>query len=422
MQLRLFDMVGCLANAVDLVSPEVAGHHRRVGILAQALAEEAGLPAHEQADLALAGLLHDVGAFTLKDRLAALAFESSDQTHPEIGARLLEGSPGLSRAAEIVRCHHLPWRLRGEGRCRGGVEAGNLLGLADRVDTLLPRAKGAPIDRQRLDRMIREGRGRLFNPAWVEAFEALAARPGHLEALAEAGAAGASPHIPEACNPGLRGEDVSRLSRLFSQIIDFRCRFTATHSRGVTATAMALASELGMDGHSRDVLEIAGELHDLGKLGVPAEIIMKPSALDPGEMRVMQSHAENGFNALASAPALADVALLVGQHHERLDGKGYPHGIPASSLGLGARVLTVADMFTAMAEDRPYRAGMELSRIVGILEDMAAHGSLDPDVVGVASARRGMLDETRRRAQKQALAEFECFAGGLALVQCVDTA
>jgi len=108
--LRLFDMVGCLASAVDLVSPEVAGHHRRVGILAQALGEEAGLDSADQADLALAGMLHDVGAFSLKDRLSALAFESTDQTHPEIGARLLEGFPGMARAAGLVRAHHTPWK------------------------------------------------------------------------------------------------------------------------------------------------------------------------------------------------------------------------------------------------------------------------------------------------------------------------
>lgn len=413
--LRLFDMVGCLASAVDLVSPEVAGHHRRVGILAQALGEEAGLDSADQADLALAGMLHDVGAFSLKDRLSALAFESTDQTHPETGARLLEGFPGMARAAGLVRAHHTPWKKWEQGGRRlPHGELGNLLCLADRLDTLLPRAPGAPLDRPRILRLIREGRGRLFNPAWVEAFESLAGRPAHLEALAEAGATGAAPHVPLRHNPELRGAEVSRLSRLFSQIIDFRCRFTATHSRGVTATAMALASELGMSGEARDTLEIASELHDLGKLAVPAEIIMKPAALDPRELRVMQSHAENGFNALSAAPALRHVALLVGQHHERLDGGGYPHGVEAGGIGLGSRVLMVADMFTAMAEDRPYRAGMALGDIVAVLRDMAGKGALDPDVAGVVCARGGLLDQARRQAQMQARAEFERFTGAAA--------
>jgi HD-GYP domain-containing protein (c-di-GMP phosphodiesterase class II) len=102
------------------------------------------------------------------------------------------------------------------------------------------------------------------------------------------------------------------------------------------------------------------------------------------------------------------------QHHERLDGTGYPHGLKASQLGLAARVLAVSDVFTALAEDRPYRSGMELGRIVGILEDMARHNSLDSDVVSLVSSRRSLIDEARRTSQTQAQEDFERFAGGLA--------
>jgi len=128
----------------------------------------------------------------------------------------------------------------------------------------------------------------------------------------------------------------------------------------------------------------------------------------------MQLHAAHGFNVLSGTPGLNGVAELVGQHHERLDGKGYPDGVPGSRIGLPSRVLAVSDVFTALAEDRPYRAGMELSRIIAILEDLAAGNALDPDVVGLVSARRTHLDEIRRHAQTQALADFEHFSSGLA--------
>lgn len=414
--MRLFDMVGCLSSAMDLVSPEVAGHHLRVGAIASRLAEVAGLPGRECADLALAGMLHDIGAFSLKGRIDALAFESDDQTHPEIGYRLLRAYPEFVRAADMVRSHHCLWSRTGKRPAvlTPELELGNLLCLADRVDTLLPRTPGIAFDRDVLLRKIRSVSGRMFNPWWVEALETLAGRDGFLEKTASISASRGCLKIPDEHNPALSGREVSRLARLFSQVIDFRCRFTATHSRGVAATTMLLARELHLSGDERDCLEVASELHDLGKLGVPAEIIMKPAALSRDEMITMQRHAEHGYHALSGPTGLAGVAKLVVEHHERLDGQGYPYGRHASQISLPSRVLAVSDVFTALGEDRPYRPGMEISRIVTILQDQADRRMLDPDVVSLISVRRHDLDAARRHAQDQALADFDRFTSGIA--------
>jgi HD-GYP domain-containing protein (c-di-GMP phosphodiesterase class II) len=423
--IRLFDMVGCLSNAMDLVSPEVVGHHCRVGIIAARLAGGAGLSGQTQADLAMAGMLHDVGAFSLKDRLAALAFDSDDQSHAEIGYRLLAGYPGFERVAAMVRGHHAPWSRPGGPSAADAQEAGsgppeespawtaNLLCLADRVDSLLPRGAAAPFDKDAVLARIRAGSGRLFNPRWVEVLGDMTASRDLLGQAARTGGHGSCLLIPDLYNPVLAGKDISILARLFSQIIDFRCRFTATHSRGVSAVAMALASEMKLNGGDRSDLEIAGELHDLGKLCIPAEIILKPGPLDSREMTIMQSHASHGFHALFGVPGLAGVAEIAGQHHERLDGNGYPGGLAASAIGMASRALAVSDVFTALAEDRPYRAGMELERIVSILEDMAARKTLDAGVVGIVSSRRHVIDGVRRQAQAEARAEFEHFSSGL---------
>lgn len=401
---------------MDLVSPEVAGHHIRVGGIASKLAEVAGLPGRECADLALAGMLHDIGAFSLKGRLSALVFDSDDQTHPEIGYRLLRTYPEFERAADMVRSHHSLWSKTGQRPAvlTPELELGNLLCLADRVDTLLPRTPDTPFDREALLKRIRAASGRMFNPWWVEALETLAGQGGFLERAASTAASRECLNIPDEHNPQLCGREVSRLARLFSQVIDFRCRFTATHSRGVAATTMLLARELHLSGDDRDCLEVASELHDLGKLGVPAEIIMKPAELDQEEMATMRLHAEHGYHALSGPTGLAGVAKLVVEHHERLDGKGYPFGRHASQISLPSRVLAVSDVFTALGEDRPYRPGMEISRIVSILEEQADRYVLDPDVVSLISARRHDLDAARRHAQDQALADFDRFTSGIA--------
>lgn len=414
--MRLFDMVGCLSSAMDLVSPEVAGHHLRVGAIASRLAEVAGLPGRECADLALAGMLHDIGAFSLKGRIDALAFESDDQTHPEIGYRLLRTYPEFERAADMVRSHHCLWSRSGQRPqvLTPELELGNLLCLADRVDTLLPRTPDRHFDRDALLKRIRSASGRMFNPWWVDALETLSSQDEFLEKVASSEACREYLEISDEHNPELSGREVSRLARLFSQVIDFRCRFTATHSRGVAATTMLLARELHLSGDERDCLEVASELHDLGKLGVPAEIIMKPAELDQEEMVTMRRHAEHGYHALSGPTGLAGVAKLVVEHHERLDGKGYPYGMLASQISLPSRVLAVSDVFTALGEDRPYRSGMSISQIVSILQDQADRYILDPDVVSLICARRHDLDAARRQAQAQALADFDRFTSGIA--------
>jgi HD-GYP domain-containing protein (c-di-GMP phosphodiesterase class II) len=409
-------MVGCLSSAMDLVSPEVVGHHCRVGTLAYRLGEVAGLPGRALTELVLAGLLHDVGAFSLKDRLSALAFDTDDTTHAETGYRLLASYPGFAGMAELVRMHHTPWSDKREARkvFTPEAELGNLLSLADRVDTLLPRTWGGTVEHATIASRIRSGKDRLFPPRWVDAFEALTGQPDFWEQLLAAGTTQACLLIPDEFNPLLSSQDISSLSRLFSQIIDFRCRFTATHSRGVAAMAVALGREMGLPEPRLEWLEIAGELHDIGKLGVPSEIILKPAALDQAEMTVMRGHASHGYSVLFGVPGMSEMAVWVGQHHERLDGTGYPMGVDASLIGLESRVMAVSDVFTALTEDRPYRKGMNQDQTVRLLSDMARNTLLDGDVVGALLHRLADMDELRRASQALALADFERFAGGLA--------
>lgn len=396
---------------MDLVSPEVVHHHQRVGIIAARLAEAAELPPEIRAELALAGMLHDVGAFSLKVRLAALAFDSDDISHPYVGYRLLRGYAGFERVAGMVRYHHAPWSSTGHAKrvYLPEQELGNLLCLADRVDTLLPRINGSPVDITLILARVRSLEGRMFNPWWVRALETMVQDQPFWDALMSHNE-GMSGLIPDAHNPLLSAAEIFRLSRLISQIIDFRSRFTATHSRGVAATAAALAREVGMNENDQARMDIAGELHDLGKLGIPAELIIKPAALDDKEMHVMRKHAEYGQEALTGVPGMEDVAVWVGQHHERLDGKGYPKALADKAIGLGSRVMAVSDVFTAVAEDRPYRAGMNLPDAVRVLTGMVAANALDGDVVTILARRRADMDSIRREAQTQARRDFERFA------------
>lgn len=411
MSLRLFDLVGCLSAAMDLVSPEVVGHHKRVALVAARLAETAGLPERDRTDLVLAGLLHDAGAFSLDDRLAALEFDASDRAHARTGERLLKGFAPFKRAAAIIGQHHTPWVKAAALEASGDTAGlGNLLCLADRVDVLLPRAAGQAPDRTALMARIRGGAGRMFHPEGVRLLEMLAARPEFWEEILTHDLPEPSDAVPGEGNPAVDAASLARLARIFSQIIDFRCRFTATHSRGVAATAVEVGRRAGMAASDLPLLGVAGELHDLGKLGIPCSIIEKPASLSPPEMDVMRRHAEYGARVLSVVPGLDRVAAWAGNHHERLSGKGYPRRLAAKDLDLGSRVMAVSDVFTALAEDRPYRAGLPLNKAVDILASLVQGGHLDGDVLAALKSDLEAVNATRSAAQAQALRDFEAFA------------
>jgi putative nucleotidyltransferase with HDIG domain len=410
---RLLDFLASLSGALDLMSPEVVGHHKRVAYICARLAKNMGLGPADRSTLVMAALLHDVGGFSRQSRLDALMFETDGGRHAELGYRLLRTNPLLREAALAVRRHHTPRaRFPEIDEPKRGLMLAGLLNLADRVDVLTFRAE--TIDPGAVMRRLAPLAGSQFEPAAVEALGALAASPEFWEPLAGADPVGAlSDDHALFKGRGMSRRQLLEASAAFSQIIDFRSRFTATHSRGVAECAVCLAEKAGLPAGELTAMRLAGNLHDLGKLAVPTEILDKPGPLDDAERAIMHRHPEIGEAILSGVPGLGKVAAWASQHHEQPGGAGYPRRLRAEALSLGSRIMAVADVFTALREDRPYRAGIDAARTLGILEEMAGEGKLDPGVAALARAAGEEMDRRRWTAQKAAAAEFRQFYDGV---------
>jgi diguanylate cyclase (GGDEF)-like protein len=166
---------------------------------------------------------------------------------------------------------------------------------------------------------------------------------------------------------------------LLAETLDLRDAGTAEHSRTVGAFARDTAATLGLEPRRVARLHAAGVLHDLGKLGIADAILHKPGRLDEAEWREMRRHPEIGARILEHA-GLADIAVWVRAHHERLDGRGYPLGLGEAEIPFEARILAVADAYEAMIAERPYRSGMPASDARAEL--LRGSGTqFDPDVV-----------------------------------------
>jgi putative nucleotidyltransferase with HDIG domain len=166
---------------------------------------------------------------------------------------------------------------------------------------------------------------------------------------------------------------------LLAETLDVRDGGTARHSHTVGRYAGDIARALDLDEGRVERIRAAGVLHDIGKLGVADAILKKPGALTPEEWTEMRRHSELGARILAHAN-LADVAAWVLAHHERLDGRGYPHGLAGDAIPLEARILAVADAYEAMTADRAYRPAMDPEAAQAELL-AASGGQFDPAVV-----------------------------------------
>ncbi|MCZ6917158.1 MAG: HD domain-containing protein [Gemmatimonadetes bacterium] len=165
-----------------------------------------------------------------------------------------------------------------------------------------------------------------------------------------------------------------------ARTIDAKSAWTAGHSERVTSMAVAIGQEMELPEEDIERLNRGGLLHDIGKIGIPAEVLDKPGRLDEEETATMRSHVTVGARILEPIGAYADVIPIVLSHHEHYDGQGYPHGLAGEEIHFLARVLAVPDVFDAMSSDRPYREGMGLTKVISIIRESSG-SHFDPRVV-----------------------------------------
>ncbi len=174
-----------------------------------------------------------------------------------------------------------------------------------------------------------------------------------------------------------------------ARAIDAKSQWTAGHSTRVTELAVAIAAAMGLDDRARETIRRGALLHDIGKIAIPAEILDKPAPLTGEELTVVREHPTVGARILQPLPHCQAILPMVLQHHERLDGSGYPSGLRGDDIHLYARILSVADVFDAMTSRRPYRAGIPPALVVG---HIAAGAGRQFDAVVVAALLRLLAD------------------------------
>lgn len=392
MNIDFGQFVHALSDTVDLVGVDEIQHSKRVGFMALECAKLSGASEKQQQRLYQLGLLHDCGVSSSRvhKKLVDELDWSESHHHCQTGAERVEKFTPLASFAPPILYHHTRWEELQTLKLPDEVkQEANLIFLLDRVDALM--AMRATENRLAIHKDVCEKicqfRGNYFDETLVELFLAAAEKeafwitqhPQHLPIYLE--------HFCTRPSPlRLNLEQLSQMARIFAEVVDAKSPYTAEHSFGVTRLAGYLAERFTLSETDIIKIKVAGLLHDLGKLQVPDRLLEFQGGLHGENLAVMRHHSYVTYIILSRISGLEQVSAWAANHHEKLDGSGYPFRLKEGDLDIASRIIMVADIFQALAQDRPYRKPMSTDQILALLLDQAKEGKLDKEVVAVIEA------------------------------------
>ncbi|NOX54353.1 MAG: HD domain-containing protein [Planctomycetes bacterium] len=401
----LHRLVLSLSEALDHVHPEITQHQQRVAYIATKMARQMGIGQPDLVDVFLAAVIHDIGLIGPRNRIRALHLGQLEAVawHSEVGCLLLKDNPLFARAAEIVRFHHVAWNGGRGSECNGCPVplASFIVGLADTVEVALKRREPVLEQADRVRHLIQSRKDRQFPPDCVEAFLDVSTPEAFWLDIISDQIYGILLTQIDWPTIEIDAEAFIPIAEIFARLVDASSHWTAVHTAGVAAVAVALAERLGFSRREQCLMRTAGYLHDLGKLAIPTEILDKPGRLTEQERLMIRTHTYHTFRILDTIGGMRQINEWASFHHERLDGKGYPFRHRGEDLTLGSRIMAVADVCSALSEERPYHEGMPQEKALGILDDLVKDGALDGDVVGVLRRDYDAIDHIRRQEQEE---------------------
>lgn len=374
------DMAKSFADAMNLLRPETEKLHQRVAYLAYNIANEMGYNATDKRELINASLLYDVGIALMPERTdSEEELENKDNRYyfkdlaaPGLG--ILGDVQRYKSVCEIMRIaspeDEVDNEVYGFDKYRDFAE---IIDVADRVAAMLDPKDAALNQVEDICDSISELSGDGVSPDVIEAFLRFAEKEYvWMEVLHQ-------PeiflnHLPAAYDLTL--DEAIELARFMSRIIDFRSNYTVMHSSGVAATAVRLAEIIGMSEDECKMMMIAGYLHDVGKLKVPKYILDKNDKLTDAEFNIVKEYAYYTHLLLKDIAGFEQISRWASLHHEKLNGYGYPFRLKADDIPMGARIIAIADIFSAVAEIRAYRSGMSKEEVIRTLREYVESGAM----------------------------------------------
>ena len=401
MKLYLTDMFYALSFALDNIEAELlgldTGHCRRVTFLSILMAKELGIKDEELRDFAGCCLLHDNALsefiheelITSKEISVPLSeiVESDEefmyQHHSIIGERNIRLLPFRTDVKNIIRYHHET--ADGTGPMKKTAEQtdirAQILHLADMVDMTGRLTTMTSEKFKEMQERVQRYSGTMFSKEAVDLFMKAVSFEDivHLQDKDEVRTYFQQELTTTAYD--YSDEEIHHIAELFEKIVDYKSPFTEAHSKGVADKAEMMARFYGFDAEKTLRFFFAGALHDIGKLVVSNNILEKPDKLTDEEFSTMKDHASATYYVLSQIKGIPDIVEWAANHHEKLNGKGYPRKLSEKELSFEDQLMACIDIYQALTEKRPYKDGFTHEKTIAIMKDMVSKGELNEKIV-----------------------------------------
>ena len=374
--ISLKNMAVPIIKAIDSCNYLLKSHHRRTAVIAYHIGKKMALSEDQLFRLVIAAAIHDIGALSVQERDGLL---KEDVLHPrphcEMGYRMLLSFEPFKKIAKVIRHHHVHYDASlamEEGEVP--LES-HILHLADRIDVLIDTNIFVLKQKTAVVEKIRPNVSTTFHPDVFAAFVE-ASKPDifwidinnfELDQLFRV--------VDSSLNFDLTLDNILDFASTISRIIDFRSRFTASHSYTVAHVAYELGKLFDFSNERCLKLKISGYLHDIGKIGIDPGLIEKAGPLTDDEFDQVKLHTYYTgqiLDSLSISEWFNEAVVWAKNHHEKIDGTGYPYALQEEDLDVGSKIVAFADIIAALMEDRPYRKSLHVDTAFDIIRQNLA--------------------------------------------------
>ena len=398
--LNVNELLISLSQTLDFAEKEVlpthANHGMRVAYVSARIAQKIGISDQALFDLISYSLLHDNGVMASLRKVNDLGRETglgaasvpvlrreggsaveAAPSHCVEGEKNLQYFPFMNKQNDIILYHHENY----DGSGFFGISGSDIplysriIRLADSI--AIWYSNGMSTDTI-TDAIIKNAR--LFDPDLCEAALELGSNVEFWLCQNDRFVQHALIDMLPQVSRKLDYRQIRRISQMFSRIIDAKSPFTGSHSRGISEKTGFICQYYEFEETTYWQMRIAADLHDLGKLAIPSSILDKPAKLDRNEFRVIQAHPFYTRKILEQIDGFGDITEWASNHHEKLNGSGYPYGFDKRRLDFNSRILACVDIYQALTEDRPYRKAMSHAEAIRIMTDLAQHERIETSV------------------------------------------
>lgn len=393
MDFNLNEFLGAVANTLDTIEIDIFGmatnHSKRIAFISVKIAHELQLTNEEIFDLASLAIMHDNGASMkiLHDNLKGTAKEKinlleSKKEHCIIGEDNLRDFPFLTSPQNIIRYHHEKYDGSGFfGLSEDEIPLlAQIIALSDTLDLAFDLRSA--FNQEIVTAFVNEHRNTFFSPVLSDVFLNIANQHEFWEAFSDKNIDDNLKKVTPIFSNELNYNEIHTITKTLSKIIDAKSKYTQTHSSGLSEKLKKMAEFYKMDTIMTLKLLIATDLHDLGKLAISNNLLDKPGKLSKQEFEEIKKHPKITSLSLQKINGFEEITKWASNHHEKLDGSGYPEGLIAKDLDFNSRLIACLDIYQALREERPYRKPMDHNKAMEILKSMAEVGQLDTDIVG----------------------------------------